>query len=88
MLNPKEAAEKAEQHLKEFFPMLAFEDIRLEEVVPFGDNWRVVFSAFPPPLPEDSGSMARLLQPRRVYKIVEVDPKGGEFVALRNPGGV
>lgn len=87
MLNPKDAAEKAEGYLREFSPLLDFSGIGLEEIVPFGDNWRVVLSAFPPPLPEDSGSMARVLQPRRVYKIIEVGPEG-EFVALRNPGGV
>jgi hypothetical protein len=87
MLNPKDAAEKAERYLKDFSPLLDFSEIGLEEIVPFGDNWRVVLSAFPPPLPDDSGSMARLLQPRRVYKIVEIGPQG-EFVALRNPGGV
>jgi len=85
MLNPKEAVEKAERHLQELFPMLPLTEIRLEEVVPFGDNWRITFSASPPPLPEDSGSMAHFLLPRRVYKVVEVDARSGEFVSLRNP---
>jgi len=68
MLKPNEAVEKAEQHLRELSPKLPLADLQLEEVVPFGDNWRITFSASPPPLVEGSGNMAYLLQPRRIYK--------------------
>ena len=61
MLNPKDAVEKAKEHLLGFYPAMPLTDLRLEELEPFGNNWRVTLSAEPPPLPAmDAGSMARL----------------------------
>ena len=86
MLKPKEAAEKAEQYLREFSPQLPLADLQLEEVVPFGDNWRITFSLSSPRNEEESsGNMAFILAPRRNYKVVEIAAKNGEFVSLRNP---
>ena len=84
MLKAKEAVERAEQDLLGLFPDLAGRDIELEEIVPFGDNWRITFSASPAAIPEDEGDVAYLLQPRRIHKVVEVDARKGEFVSLRN----
>jgi hypothetical protein len=85
MLKAKEAVEKAQEHLLELFPELRDKDLQMEEIFPFGENWRITFSAAPPPVPEDSGNIAYLLQPRRIYKVVEVGAREGDFVSLRNP---
>lgn len=84
MLKPKEAADIAEQHLKELSAPLTLEDIRLEEITPFGGNWRVTFSALSP-VPAESVGNVHLLFHRRTYKVVEVDASTGQFVSLRNP---
>ena len=83
MLKAKEAVERAMEHLLELSPEMT--DLRMEEIVPFGNNWRITFSGTPPPLPDGSGNVAYLLQPRRIYKVVEVDSSSGDFVSLRNP---
>src|SRR5271167_4298374 len=84
MLNPKEAVEKAQQHLVEFIPDLADRGIRMEEIEPFGDNWRITFSALSPPLPENAGTIAEILRPTRIHKVVEVRAEDGSFVSVRN----
>jgi hypothetical protein len=86
MLKPKEAAERAEQFLRDFSPQLPLGGLQLEEVVPFGDNWRVTFSISPPHNEEENtGNIALMLGPRRNYKVVEITATNGDFVSLRNP---
>ncbi len=86
MLKPKEAAEKAEQFLRDFSPQLPLGGLQLDEVVPFGDNWRITFSiSLPRNDEENTGNIALMLGPTRNYKVVEITAKNGEFVSLRNP---
>ncbi len=84
MLEPKEAAEKAQQHLVVLRPDLADQNICLEEIEPLGDRWRVTFGALNPPLSEGAGGMAEFLRPRKIYKVVEVRAEDGSFVSLKD----
>jgi hypothetical protein len=84
MLDPKEAVEKAQQHLVELRPDLADLNIHMEEIEPFGDRWRITFGALNPPLHESAGGMAEFLRPRKIYKVVEVRAEDGSFVSLKD----
>jgi hypothetical protein len=84
MLEPKEAVEKAQQHLVELRPDLAELNVRMEEIEPIGDLWKITFGALNPPLYEGSGGMAEFLRPRKIYKVVEVRAEDGSFVSLKD----
>jgi len=84
MLEPKEAPEKAQQHLVVLRPDLADQDICLEEIEPLGDRWKVTFGALKPPLAEGAGGIAVFLRPRKRYKGVEARAEDGSFVSLKD----
>jgi hypothetical protein len=85
MLDPKVAVEKAQQHLVELRPDLADLNIRMEEIEPFGERWRITFGASSTPIGEGSpNTLADFLRPRRIYKVVEVNAEDGSFVSIKD----
>jgi hypothetical protein len=89
MLNPKEAVERAEEHLRLFFPPDETKHFRVEavELPESGSEWRITFGW------EESGyrtvggsalAMGRATIERipRVYKKVRIAADSGEFKGM------
>lgn len=80
MINVKEAADKAKEHLKAFYPDA--EEVQLEEVELSADkaHWLITLS-----YEADSGSVASsMLVGKSIrYKVFKLDTKSGEVVSMK-----
>ncbi len=81
-LTVKDAIQAARAHFAELMPEVAKpEDIRLEEIERYGEDWAITFS-----IPGGSSLMGFSGSPfglNRVAKVVVVDGEDGKFISLK-----
>lgn len=89
MLSPKEAVEKAEEHLRAFYPPKTTEHFRVEaiELPDSGKEWRITFGWAESAYRTISGNVLGTTHPAieripRVYKTVRITAETGEFRGL------
>jgi hypothetical protein len=87
MLAPGEVIEKARGYLGEIVPDFAAMNPKVEEMVltPDSSEWKITFYVYTGDLNAKAVSLADLMKPRKLEKVVSIAPEDGALIAVRNP---
>jgi hypothetical protein len=87
MLAPGEAVEKARGYLGEVVPEFAAMNPKVEEMVltPDSSEWKITFYVYSGDPNAKVTSLADLMRPRKIEKVVSIAQKDGTLIAVRNP---